>query len=52
MPEFKILDEEGKQTLENPIFALMEAFCISWFTIEYLLRLAGRRPVVQVGHTH
>ena len=43
MPEFKILDEEGKQTLENPIFALIEAFCISWFTIEYLLRLAGRR---------
>eukprot|EP00090_Calanus_glacialis_P031394 TRINITY_DN5178_c0_g1_i1.p1 TRINITY_DN5178_c0_g1~~TRINITY_DN5178_c0_g1_i1.p1 ORF type:complete len:553 (-),score=146.49 TRINITY_DN5178_c0_g1_i1:174-1682(-) len=41
MPEFKILDEEGKQKLENPIFALMEAFCISWFTIEYLLRLAG-----------
>jgi len=41
MPEFKIADEDGKRSLENPIFALMEACCISWFTIEYLLRLAG-----------
>jgi len=41
MPEFKIPDEGGKRTMENPIFALIEACCISWFTIEYLLRLAG-----------
>ena len=40
MPEFKILDEEGKQTLENPIFALIEAFCISWFTIDVVDVLA------------
>merc|ERR1719474_424184 len=41
MPEFKIPDQDGKKTLENPVFALIEACCISWFTIEYLLRLAG-----------
>merc|ERR1719474_535344 len=41
MPEFKIPDQDGKKTLENPVFALIEACCISWFTIEFLLRLAG-----------
>ena len=45
MPEFKIADENGKRSLENPIFALMEACCISWFTIEYLLRLAGKSNI-------
>ena len=41
MPEFKVKDSEGQRTLENPLFALIEAVCISWFTVEYLLRLAG-----------
>ena len=41
MPEFKITDSEGNKTIENPMFALIEAICISWFTVEYLLRLAG-----------
>ena len=41
MPEFKVSDEHGDKTLENPWFALIEAVCISWFTVEYLLRLAG-----------
>ena len=41
MPEFKIKDSQGQRTLENPLFALIEAVCISWFTVEYLLRLAG-----------
>lgn len=41
MPEFKIVDLDGKATIENPIFSLIEAVCISWFTIEYFLRLAG-----------
>ena len=41
MPEFKVSDEHGDKTLENPWFALIEAVCISWFTVEFLLRLAG-----------
>ena len=41
MPEFKVKDSQGKRTVENPLFALIEAVCISWFTVEYLLRLAG-----------
>ena len=41
MPEFKLADANGDKTLENPWFALTEAVCISWFTVEYLLRLAG-----------
>lgn len=41
MPEFKVKDSQGQRTLENPLFALIEAVCISWFTVEYLLRLAG-----------
>ena len=34
-------DHQSNKTLEDPIFALIEAVCNSWFTIEYLLRLAG-----------
>ena len=41
MPEFKVRDSKGQRTVENPMFALIEAVCISWFTVEYLLRLAG-----------
>ena len=41
MPEFKVKDSQGQRTVENPLFALIEAVCISWFTVEYLLRLAG-----------
>ena len=39
--KFQKLNLEGKATIENPIFSLIEAVCISWFTIEYFLRLAG-----------
>ena len=41
MPEFRLPDEDGERGVENPVFALIEAVCISWFTVEYLLRLAG-----------
>ena len=47
MPEFKLEDEAGERNIENPVFALIEACCISWFTVEYLLRLAGAPDKLQ-----
>ena len=32
-PEFKLRDEVGERTVENPVFAPIEACCISWFTL-------------------
>ena len=40
MPSFRHYDSRN-QPIDNPNLALIEAVCISWFTIEYLLRLAG-----------
>lgn len=42
IPSIQHRNAEG-EAIDNPKLALIEAVCISWFTIEYLLRFAGRR---------
>ena len=34
-------DENGIQQ-DNEILQMIESVCITWFTIEYILRLAGK----------
>ena len=45
MPSIQHVNEEG-EGIDNPKLALIEAICISWFTIEYLLRFAGELNIL------
>ncbi|XP_041668181.1 potassium voltage-gated channel subfamily F member 1-like [Cheilinus undulatus] len=40
IPELQVTDTEGKQ-VEHPVLEVIETACMSWFTAEYLLRLAS-----------
>ena len=47
MPSIRVQHEGMDESIDNPKLALIEAVCISWFTIEYLLRLAGKERGVK-----
>ena len=40
IPDLQTVDESGN-VVDNPELSMIEAVCITWFTIEYILRLAG-----------
>lgn len=40
LPDFHEIDEQGN-FIDNPKLVLIEAICISWFTLEYILRFAS-----------
>ena len=44
LPSLAGKDENGNPT-DNPHLAMIEAVCITWFTIEYMLRLAGKKKI-------
>jgi potassium voltage-gated channel Shab-related subfamily B protein 1 len=41
LPDLAGEDEDGNPT-DNAELGMIEAVCITWFTIEYILRLAGK----------
>ena len=40
LPMVQAVDEEGNNT-DNPNLAFLESICISWFTLEFLLRYSS-----------
>ena len=41
LPDFKTEDPVTKEPIDNPKLAMVEAVCITWFTLEYILRFAS-----------
>ena len=46
LPNIQATDLKGAR-FDNPKLALVESICICWFTVEYLLRLAGAPRKIQ-----
>ena len=38
-PENPVEQDSQGNTMDNPMLALIETFAVTWFTLEYLLRL-------------
>jgi len=50
MPSLASVDKDGNLTTDNEHLALVEAGCIGWFTLEYILRFSAS-PSKLVCHT-
>ncbi|XP_026325146.1 potassium voltage-gated channel protein Shab isoform X2 [Hyposmocoma kahamanoa] len=41
IPQMQMYDEDTKAPIDNPQLAMIEAVCITWFTLEYVLRFSA-----------
>jgi len=41
IPAMQVIDESKGVMADNPLFAMVELVCITWFTLEYLLRFSA-----------